>query len=555
MAMYAEAILIQLGAEAMTLAELGLVRRLPERHLPSGSRTVPEVLAAAVEAWPESEALVGRHGRYSYRELAVAVDAAASALQDLGVQPGDRVAAATGNHTDIVVAFFAVQAIGAIWVGVNRSLAGPEKRYIIEDCGASVFLGEQSAVEDIRGADPAPPDLRHIIDMEPADPASGWAQLLAANAGRRPLPAEIDPYGPAAITYTSGTTGFPKGVVHSQHNMVLVGAVGRRRNLDRSIEVRRAGVALPVTILNLMILGPVAAFQTGQTLVLMDRIDPLGLAEWIRTEGVEAFAAVPTMIYDLMTHPDIAPADIAAFKYPGVGGAALPEAFRELYRQKFGRELAGSYGLTEAPTAVTLADPEAPVIPGASGLAAAHVRITIRDSEGATVPVGESGEICVGPAEDGPFAGVYTPMLGYWRRPDATASALRDGCLHTGDVGRLDASGNLYVEGRRNDVILRGGANVYPAEIERILNEQAGVAEAAVIGRPDVRLGEKVVAVVQLSADGAGDAEQLERLAEACRRSLARYKVPEEWIFVRSMPRNAMNKVVKSRLRTEIFGA
>jgi acyl-CoA synthetase (AMP-forming)/AMP-acid ligase II len=390
--------------------------------------------------------------------------------------------------------------------------------------------------------------------MDPGDANSSWSRMLAAHAGSRPPVEPVDPLAPAAITYTSGTTGFPKGVVHSQHNMVLVGAVALQRNRDRSVTIARSGTALPITILNLMILGPVAAFQAGQAQVLMDRVDSVGLAEWIAAEGVEAFSAVPTMIYDLLTNPDIDPEALSAFKYPGVGGAALPEAFRVLYREKFGRELAGSYGLTEAPTAVTLADPDAKIIPGASGVAAGHVRISIQDSDGRGLPVGESGEICVGPADAGPFQGCYTPMLGYWRRPEATAIALRDGWLHTGDVGRLDDGGNLFVEGRRNDLILRGGANVYPAEIERILQEQKGIAEAAVIGRPDVRLGEKVVAVIQLSPGETGTDDTVERLTDACRSQLARYKVPEEWIFVTSMPRNAMNKVVKARLRAEILG-
>ena len=538
-----------------TLADLGLVRHVPDRATPNGPKTVSEVLSAAVAQWPEEEALVGRHARYTYRELAKAVDAATRALRALGVAAGDRVAASTGNHTDIVIAFFAVQAIGALWVGVNRSLAAPEKRFILEDCGASVFLGERAVVERVEEDRATLPELRVVIDMEPGDALSGWARLMAAHSGASFTETTIDPYAPAAITYTSGTTGFPKGVVHSQHNMVLVGAVAQERNRARAEAVSRAGVALPITILNLMILGPVAAFQAGQTVILMDRVDTLGLAEWIETERIEAFSAVPTMIYDLMTHPDITPEAIASFRYPGVGGAALPEAFRELYRAKFGRELTGSYGLTEAPTVVTLADPAAPIVPGASGVASSHVCVSIQDAERRPLPIGESGEICVGPATDGPFRGVYTPMLGYWRRPDATASALQGGWLHTGDMGRLDENGNLFVEGRRNDVILRGGANVYPAEIERILNEQDGVAEAAVVGRPDLRLGEKVVAVIQLSAGAPPDDATRDRLTAVCQRQLARYKVPEEWIFVSTMPRNAMNKVVKARLKADIFGS
>ena len=144
-------------------------------------------------------------------------------------------------------------------------------------------------------------------------------------------------------------------------------------------------------------------------------------------------------------------------------------------------------------------------------------------------------------------------MLGYWRRPEATAEALRGGWLHTGDVGKLDEAGNLYVEGRRNDVVLRGGSNVYPAEIERVLHLDDRVADCAVVGKPDIRLGEKVVAFIQSSAETTPDQAFQEELQALCRNNLARYKVPEEWVFVTDMPRNAMNKVVKPKLKEQYF--
>jgi long-chain acyl-CoA synthetase len=254
-----------------------------------------------------------------------------------------------------------------------------------------------------------------------------------------------------------------------------------------------------------------------------------------------------------MTNPEVKPEDIASFKAPGVGAAAMPESFRELYRQRFGRELGHGYGLTEAPTGVTSTDPNGPIIPGSSGRAAAHLQVCIQDAEGRKLAPGESGEVCVAAATEGDFAGLYTPMLGYWRRADATAEALRGGWLHTGDIGRMDEAGNLFIEGRRNDVVLRGGSNVYPAEIERVLQLDERVADCAVVGKPDVRLGERVVAFVQLAA-GAAQGEALqEDLLALCRSNLARYKVPEEWVFVADMPRNAMNKIVKKQLKDKYF--
>ena len=538
--------------DGIEMDALGLTRHVSARAIPSSGQTIPEAIALACAEWPDREALVSRHARYTFSELAREINAATHALAALGVRAGDRVAATNPNYSEILIAFFAAQSLGAIWIGVNRPLATPEKYFILNDCEANYYLADNVSGQQIAEIRSTLPALRRIISMEPDDSEGEWAKMVAAHRGAAPLDITIDPFAPAGIAYTSGTTGFPKGVVHSQHNMLMVGAM-QKLGAGLSMPVERAGVILPLTILNLIVLGPLAFLQSGRTSVLIDRIDAPGLAAWIRDERVETFAAVPTIIHDLLTDPAVADTDLATLKFPGVGGAPVPEKFRDLYRQKFGHEIRTGYGLTEAPTSVCQGDTSQPVTPGSSGAPLRHLRISIQDEQGLSLPTGESGEICISGAIDGEFAGLYTPMLGYWRRPEATATALRGGWLHTGDIGRVDAAGNLYVEGRRNDVILRGGANVYPAEIERVLIANDAVADAAVIGREDDRLGERVVAVIQL---GRGDIEQdavRELLQASCLQQLARYKVPEEWVFVDSMPRNAMNKVVKSELKKALF--
>jgi acyl-CoA synthetase (AMP-forming)/AMP-acid ligase II len=191
---------------------------------------------------------------------------------------------------------------------------------------------------------------------------------------------------------------------------------------------------------------------------------------------------------------------------------------------------------------VTTEDPALPRVPGASGRALPHLSVTVRDDDGALLVAGEVGEVCVGPAEDGPFAGAYTPMLGYWNRPEATNEALRDGSLRTGDLGYLTADGDLVITDRKGDLIVRGGANVYPAEVERVLHEEPRVAGCAVVGIADERLGERVVAAVVREGATRLTADELR---EHCARSLARYKVPERFLFVDELPRNAMGKVIK----------
>ena len=494
-----------------------------------GPQTVADVLDRAHARTPEHEALVGRSGRFTYAELDRAANRAARELSRFGVGQGDRVAACLPNDVDLVLAFLGAQRLGAIWVGINRPLAAPEKAYLLRDSGAKVYLVAPDLAGQVEG----------IAQIVPVTPGS-----VGRSAGDAPRPrVAIGPHDPAAIAYTSGTTGFPKGAVHSHHNLLLPGAVAAATGAYGP-DVRQ-GAVLPLTILNLVVLAPLVAFQDGSACVCIDRIDAEGLAEWVRNERVGHFAAVPTVFYDLLTHSSVTRADLASLVRPEVGGAECPEEFRRLYRERFGADVVIGYGMTEAPTAVTRADGTAASSAGLCGKAVPQLEIRILDEKDEAVATGEIGEICVAPRTAGPWAGVYTPMLGYWNQPEETAKALRNGVYHSGDLGFLDAQGVLYMRGRRNELILRGGANIYPAEVERVLLEHPAVAAAAVLGRPDSRLGQRVVAAVQLAA---GASATVEELAAFARERLARYKVPEQIALVPVLPRNAMGKIVKSQL-------
>ena len=200
---------------------------------------------------------------------------------------------------------------------------------------------------------------------------------------------------------------------------------------------------------------------------------------------------------------------------------------------------------------MTRTRPEAVFEPGLVGHPLPQYRIEIRDEQDRPVQQGAVGEVVIGAATEGPMANVYTPMLGYWNKPDETARALRGGRYYSGDLGRLDGGGQLFIMGRAKEMVIRGGANVYPAEVERVLHDQPGVAAAAVVGVPDERLGERVVAFLQPAPGADRDAEAL---TTACKVRLARYKCPEEFVFVDSMPRNAMGKILKRELSSAIQG-
>lgn len=520
---------------------LGLQAPPARCPIPGPVQDVATVLDPQLARDGNAPALAGRYARYSYAELDAAVNAAAAALTERGVTQGVRVAMSIANHPEIIIAFLAVQRLAGIWVGINLALAAAEKAKLIETAGVSLFIAEQATIDTVL------PLLSEPVETLLIEPGldSAWSEALAHHAGARRPSVEIDPFAPAGIAFTSGTTGTPKGVVHSQHNLI-VAVEGRLASAPQQFQPVD-GVGLPLTILNLIVMSPLATFRVGGLSVCIDTLHPPVVAQRIAEERIASMQMAPPTLYDLLTRPDIARADIETLTNASVGGAHVPDSLRQRYFDAFGRESTFGYGLTEAPTALCATSPDRPRRAASSGFPFVHIDLGILDERAERVAPGEVGEICVRAMTEGPWAGVYTPMLGYWRRPEDTAKALAGGWLHTGDVGLIDEFGELNVKDRAKDMILRGGANVYPAEIERLILDLPGVAACAVVGLPDERLGETVAAVIQ--PDPAADrAELLERVQEACLAALAKYKVPAHWFLRDDLPRNQMNKIVKPRL-------
>lgn len=527
----------------------GLIASPVKQALPgAGPQTIGAILDRQIARDAGKVALVGRSARYSYGQLNQQVAGAQAALYKLGVRKYDRIAACLPNDVDIVVALLACARLGAIWVGVNRLLAAPEKTFILEDSGARLYLSDPKGCEEIEPQRSNLPMLEQVICVDPSSSATGWYTLLHdASVGEYPS-VTVDSFEPAAIAYTSGTTGRPKGAVHSHHNILLPGAIDVHKG--RYGTDCPQGVMLPLTILNLMVLAPMVAFQGGNCCVCMDSLKPEDIARWVRDERIGHFASVPTVIQDLLTSELVKPEDLATLGQPDIGGAGIAEAFQKLYRERFGRPMTVAYGMTEAPTIVTRTDSDSTPQDELCGRAVDQVQILVVDDKDQPVSPGKIGEICVKPVAGGPYAGVYTTMLGYWNRAEASATALSSGMYHTGDVGYLDDQGQLYIRGRQNDLIIRGGSNVYPAEVERVMANHPAVADAAVLGVDDERLGQRVVAVVELTtaARAADEAALVTEIQSCCLENIARYKIPEHIRFVDKLPRNAMNKIIKPQL-------
>ena len=365
------------------------------------SRTIADVFERALAADPDREALVTRTGRWSYVELDQLADRAAHALASLGVEAGDRVACSMPNDVDVVVAFHGAMRVGAVWVGVNRPLAPPEKRYLLSDSGTSLLLCDTPTAEQLGEVDGC-----RVLAVEPGESSGVWRDALAA-AGDARFESDVDPDAPAGIAYTSGTTGYPKGAVHSQYNLLMPGAtVVASRGYDETL---RKGDCLPLTILNMQVLASLLVAQAGGCSIIMDRIDAVGVAEWIRAERVTTWNGPPALVHSLATMDDIEPDDLASLDEVWVGGADCPEAIREAFEKKFGLPVLQTYGLSEAPTIVTIDDRDGTHVPTASGRPLPHLDVRIVDDE-----------VCVAATTTGPWAHAYRPMLGYWERPDAT---------------------------------------------------------------------------------------------------------------------------------------
>jgi fatty-acyl-CoA synthase len=460
--------------------------------------------------------VAGGGERISYAELDARANRAAAALVALGVGPGERVAIALRSEPLFLELYFAAARLGAILVPLNTRLAGPELAFQVSDCRARIaIVGEDVSV----GA----PDSAHLLSRE---------EFLALRPEHAAAPPEISGgERPQVIMYTSGTTGLPKGAV-LPHRKTLYNTL----NAELFFGLRRGDVVVaPIPLFHsfgLKILAVPALFA-GATLVLVDRFDAVQLQAEVEGQRATLLGAVPVM-YQRMREAGLEPARLASLRCAFSAGAALDvETIRAF--ASAGVRLIQGYGQTETSILCCLEPEQALARAGSVGRPVRHGEIRIGDAEGRELPRGMRGEVLV----RGPIV-----MLGYWERPEETRAATIDGWHRTGDLGVMDAEGYVTLVGRSKEMYISGGENVYPAVVERVLEQFEQVAEVAVVGVPDERWGESGRAyVVARNADL--DAAALLRFA---RERLAAYKVPREVVRVAELPRTASGKVRKHAL-------
>lgn len=504
----------------------------------------------------DSDYLVYKDERWTYSEAARDIAAFAGWLVEQGIQPGDRVAIAMRNYPEWMLAHWAINSIGAVVVGMNAWWVPDEMAYALNDSAPKMLIADDRRLANFAEIQGDFPDIRVVSVREPNSPvaATPWAEAVAKDA-ELPTP-DIDPDSEACIFYTSGTTGRPKGAQLTHRscvtNIMNVAAMGRiyatTQALIREVEVEEpiappspaALIATPlfhVTANNCVIQ---AGSLAGAKYVLMYKWDPVEALKLIEAEKLNTMSAVPMMSRELLAHPDFGDYDTSTLTAMGGGGAAMqPDLTAKVAAQTARAKPTQGYGMTEVSGIITyiagdifLARPEScgPLAPTLEGRTV--------DEQGNVLPPGEIGEICVRGA---------AVIKGYLNRPEATADTIRDGWLHTGDVGYIDDTGFVFLVDRAKDMILRGGENVYGAEVENAIFDHPAVLECVAFSVPDERLGEEVGAAIHLKDGAMLDAPGLR---EHLSSRLAAFKIPRYmWFLAEPLPRNANGKFLKRELR------
>lgn len=501
--------------------------------------TLAQTLYRTARRAPQRTALVSAGVRRTYAELDARVNQAANALAAAGMRKGERLALMSPNTEGFVETFYAAMRLGLVVVPVNPRMAAPEATYLLDDSGARAFVFDSSLAKVALAAHAAaaakPPVL---LAADPVDTHDSLA-LRARQASDEDPGVEVTEEDDAEILYTSGTTGRPKGVLLDQHRVVWDGA-----NINMSVGIRDGEVMLHVAPLyhsaelNLFLNG---GMLVGATHILLPQFEPGLVLETMATERVSAFFGVPTMYKFMLDHPDFASRDLSAWQIGMFGAAPMPPALIErLAAAAPAVRLYNLCGPTEAGPGGVMLGPEHMLSrPGANGWAILNTEMRVVDDKGRDVAAGAIGEVILRGE---------TIMKGYWNKPEATAEALRDGWLHTGDLARMDADGCITLVDRKKDMIITGGMNVYSVEVENAIAAHPKVLDCAVVGMPHSDYGESIVAVV---TPRPGETITLEELRAHTKTLIADYKAPH-CLVVAEVPRNPSGKIVKHKLRVTL---
>ena len=524
---------------------------------PLSGQTIGEYLSSVIARQPDAEALVSRHQEMwlTYGELGREVERVARGLLGLGIEKGDRVGIWSPTRVEWTLLQFATARVGAILVNINPAYRAGEMAYAVNQSALRLLVTAQAfktsdyraRIHEVRSQLPR---LERVVVF--GDQGTGvpgdllWDDLLAAGANVKAEDIELretllDADDPINIQYTSGTTGNPKGATLTHHNIL-----NNARSLAELLRYTAADrVCIPVPLYHCfgMGVGNLGCVTSGATMVYpAESFEPLATLEAIAGERCTSIYGVPTMFIAQLEHPRFAEFDLTSLRTGIMAGAPCPiEVMKRVINEMHASEVCIAYGMTETAPVSFLTRPEDTVERRVStvGTVLPQVEAKIMDpATGLTAPLATPGEVCTRG---------YLVMQGYWENPDATADAVdRAGWMHTGDLGTIDADGYLNIVGRIKDMVIRGGENLYPVEIEEVLFQHPAVASAQVIGVPDERMGEELMAWVVVRESGSLSEEEL---LDFCRDRIAHFKVPRYVKFVDEYPMTVTGKVQKFLMR------
>ncbi|MCG7344329.1 fatty acid--CoA ligase family protein [Sporosarcina sp. ACRSL] len=488
----------------------------------------------------------------TYAEFDQSVSMFASALEDLGIEKGDHIALLLGNTPHFLISLYATMRIGATAIPINPIYSPDEISYILHNSDAKAVIALDQLLPLVEKASASFPSIEQYIICEMTadigekvaalpDRVKAKVKLFSEliKTGRPDFePVAVDGNETAVILYTSGTTGYPKGAMLTHHNLYsnardVADYLGFAEN-DRVV------ATLPVFHVFALTVVVNAPLLRGATILLVPRFSPADVFQTIKRQKATVFAGVPTMYNFLYQFPEAKPADYSTIRLSISGGASMPVALLHNFENKFNVKISEGYGLSEA-SPVTCFNPlDRERVPGSIGTNIVNVVNKVVDEFGDEVPVGEVGELVV----QGPNV-----MKGYYKMPEETAVAIRDGWLYTGDLAKQDEKGYFYIVDRKKDLIIVGGYNVYPREVEEVLFTHEDIVEAAVVGAPDPDFGEQVQAFVVVKEGSKVDAEQLKAY---CASRLVKYKIPNVIEFLDELPKNTTGKILRRSLKDRV---
>jgi long-chain acyl-CoA synthetase len=493
---------------------------------------------------PEKTAIVFSGMRVSYGDFYRNVNRLSAGLKQLGLKRGDRIALLMNNCPEMMYAFYAAMKLGAISISLNAMFKKEEADYILNDATPSVLLAQSCFIPLVKQLACVKGKRLHVVVVRNGDAIPDaffdFESLLRDQNQKFETALNLGPEDEAVIGYTSGTTGFPKGAVHTHRNILLhLNGMSKSLGLDDN-DVFLA--ALPFFQLTAFLVHAGLAFHVGATLVVMEKFETGPFVDLIQKEKVTFFAAVPTIFQMLYDGCQDGSSDLGSVRFAICAGSPLSIQLRTDFENKMKLRIIHCYGSTETPLIASFERPDQPPKGISVGNISPHVNVRLVKSDGSPAGVDEAGEIQIH---------ADNALKCYWNNPEATREAIKDGWFATGDIGKIDPEGHLHIVDRAKDMIIRGGFNIYPAEIEKVLLSDPRIKDAAVVGEHHKRLGEIPKAYV-VPEEGAKLTQ--EDVISLSREKLANFKVLEKVEFVSPdfFPRNALGKIQKAKLRQKV---